>query len=264
MKSHQMRTFPIRRVVEHSSDTRTFSFDAPFDAVPGQFVSLWLPGVDEKPYSVSELHDSVMEITVCGVGPFSNKMLECKVGDRVGIRGPFGNGFALRDHMLLVGGGMGLAPMYFLARSLRRAGHSYRILAGARSAEKIVFLNDFRDMGAEFATDDGSIGHHGIVTDVLTSLLESGPASSIAACGPELMLTALRDVLEPTRHHYQFALERYMKCGIGICGSCCLDGNGARVCVEGPVFNRRALESVTDLGLPHRTAAGLRGRSSKS
>lgn len=258
MKSHQMKTFPIVSVQKLNDTTATFVFDAPFDAVPGQFVNVWLPGADEKPFSLSDLHRGRLEITVCAVGPFTRRLLECRPGDRLGIRGPFGNGFSVRDHMLLVGGGMGLAPLHFLARRLQRAATPFNMLAGARTAGQIIFRDRFEVLGASFATDDGSAGHAGPVTELLPEALCRIPLAGVCACGPEAMLAAVRDICDSHATNYQLVLERYMKCGIGVCGSCCLDDSGLRVCVEGPVFGRSDLAGVTELGQPHRDAAGCR------
>ena len=103
-----------------------------------------------------------------------------------------------------------------------------------------------------------SLGVKGLVTEPVKSVLAQGNIDCIYACGPEGMLVALLDLAEEYDVDCQFALERYMKCGIGLCGSCCLDGPGSRVCVEGPVFSRDQLSRITEFGKPHRGPTGAR------
>ena len=105
LPSHAMRSQPIRQVATHSAELKSFLFEQTFDAEPGQFVMLWIPGLDEKPFSVSDVWDGKIEITAKAVGPFSRALMDCKPGDRLGLRGPFGRGFRPRGRGLVVAGG---------------------------------------------------------------------------------------------------------------------------------------------------------------
>lgn len=253
-----LRAMRILRVIEHSPDTRSFVLPAPFLAsLPGQFVFAWLPGQGEKPFSISEHYDGELELTVKALGPFSRAMMGLEPGDLLGIRGPYGSHFEVSGHAVLLGGGIGIAPIRFLAHQLERAGRSAAILLGARNVEEHVFIDDFERLGARFATDDGSFGHHGLVTDLLHDLpMVSG--TTLCACGPEPMLVGVRRIASDLELGLQLSLERYMKCGLGICGQCCMDGSGVRCCVEGPVLDARQLAGVTELGQPHRDSTGRR------
>ncbi len=254
-----MQSFRIRRVVSHSHANFSLYFDPVFHVDPGQFVHIWLPGVDEKPFSVSDLTEKNMEITVRAVGPFTRALQLCKEGDRVGLRGPFGNRFHPAPDALLVGGGIGLAPIRFLARRCRAQGIPFRLLAGVRTASDLIFPEEYSADGATIvASDDGSIGRKGIVTDFLPDLVKMGRISCIHSSGPEPMLLALRERALALGIPVQLSFERYMKCGIGICGQCCLDGSGIRLCVEGPVLSETQIAGVTEWGLPHRSASGRR------
>ena len=258
--SDLMKTYPVLRIIEHSPTVKSFYFERMMDALPGQFVNVWLPGLDEKPFSVSALGDDWMEISVKAYGPFSSAMMELKPGDRVGIRGPFGHGFSLQNDALLVGGGIGIAPLRLLAQVLSGQGLRFVSLLGATNKSELIFAKDFerRSERCFFTTDDGSMGKKGLVTDDVLQIISDRHIRFVYAAGPEIMFVKLKELLDPLGIDYEFTLERYMKCGIGICGQCVLDGSGARVCVEGPVFNRQALTEVTDLGLPHRDASGKR------
>lgn len=257
-KSHRMHTFPIRKVVTHHARLKSFYFEQTFPIVPGQFVNLWLPGVDEKPFSVSNCHDGLIEITVKAVGPYTHALLQCEPGALIGIRGPFGHGFKEQDATLVVGGGMGIAPLRYLVQSLQRSPLRYWAICGARTREELIFLPEWEVARTSFATDDGSFGEHASAVQLMRPLLEREHVSSICACGPEPMLLAVRALADECHVPFQLSFERYMKCGIGICGSCCLDGSGIRVCNEGPVLTALDLAEVTELGVPHRDASGRR------
>lgn len=253
-----MQTRSLRRVVRHHEKMASFYFDRPFDIAPGQFVNLWLPNIDEKPFSASNLTDDELEITICAVGPFTQAMMDTRPGEMIGIRGPFGRGYDVRGPALLVGGGMGIAPLRFLANHLANAGVPFSFAAGARSSTDIPFADELAAQGTCFATDDGSRGTAGQVTAILVDRLVPQRFDTLCGCGPEGLLIALKNLAETHDLHYQLAFERYMKCAIGICGQCCLDGSGIRVCTEGPVLGPDQLSQVTDLGLPHRGPSGLR------
>ncbi len=252
------RALPVLRVIEHSPDTRSFVLPAPFPAsLPGQFVFAWLPGLGEKPFSISEQHAGEIELTVKALGPFSRAMMQLEPGDKLGLRGPYGSAFELLGSAVLLGGGIGIAPIRFLARQLERAGRAAPILLGARSVEEHVFIDDFERLGARFATDDGSFGHHGFVTELLHDLPLTSD-TTLCACGPEPMLLGVRRIASDLAIPVQLSMERYMKCGLGICGQCCMDGTGVRCCVEGPVLDDALLGGITELGQQHRDGTGRR------
>ncbi len=249
---------PVLRIVQHGPDSWSYTLPSPFEqALPGQFVFAWLPGLGEKPFSISELHEGEIELTVKALGPFSRAMSELQPGDLLGLRGPYGSHFRGDGPMVLLGGGIGIAPIRFLARWLERQGRDFHVLLGARTAKEHVFVDDFRRMGARFATDDGTLGHHGFVTDLLRDL-PTDHATTLCACGPEPMLVGVRRIAEDLDLGVQLSMERYMKCGLGICGQCCMDGSGARCCVEGPVFDRAQLADIDELGMKHRDGTGRR------
>jgi dihydroorotate dehydrogenase electron transfer subunit len=256
MPDARMQTFQVVRVVEHTPLLKSFYFKAPFEAQPGQFVNLWIPGVDEKPFSISDMFDGLLELSVKAIGPFTRRLMEVRAGDWLGIRGPYGTSFRVEESGVLAGGGIGLAPLKFLARRMREAGFKARTVVGLRSRSDLIFPDQFE--GCDLASEDGSIGARGIITDLLEPLLEREPPRMLYAAGPERMLVAILEIARRRQIPTQVSLERYMKCGIGLCGQCCLDGTGFRVCVEGPVFDSDKLEGVTDLGEPHRLASGRR------
>lgn len=258
LPSHEMHSLPIKQVVFHADGLKSFLFEQTFAAEPGQFVMLWIPGLDEKPFSVSDVRDGKIEITAKAVGPFSQALMERKPGDRLGLRGPFGRGFRPRGRGLVVGGGMGIAPLRYLVHRLERDGMEFKTVLGARSAQELMFADDFARLEAQFATDDGSLGKQCLVTSLAARLCAEGAFDVIYGCGPEPMLVALKKLADRAGADCQLSLERHMKCGIGVCGSCCVDGSGICICREGPVLDRAELDLVADFGLPHRDATGAR------
>jgi dihydroorotate dehydrogenase electron transfer subunit len=259
------QTVKIVEIVQETRAVKTFVLDAALpDAGPGQFVMLWLPNADEKPISIAA--PNPLTLTVARVGPFSIALHNCRVGDHVGWRGPFGRPFSLCSEKLalLVGGGYGGAPLHFLAsQALHKGIPAERIVValGARRQDHLIFIDRFRALGLEplIATDDGSVGYKGYVTDAAVNYLESHPLDQmpvIYGCGPERMLVALYHIARERGLEAQLSVERYMKCGFGICGQCAMDG--LLVCIDGPVLTADQLDGVRDFGRFHRSTTGRR------
>jgi dihydroorotate dehydrogenase electron transfer subunit len=160
-----------------------------------------------------------------------------KVGDFIGIRGPYGNGFALPGHkILLVGGGVGIAPMRALAHYGEK---DFASIMGAQTKEEIFFKDYFPDL--HICTDDGSEGEKGFTTVIADRLLGEQKFDAVAACGPEIMLKFLYQICGKHNVPMFFSMERWMKCGTGLCGHCAIDPTGWRVCKEGPIADRSVL-----------------------
>jgi dihydroorotate dehydrogenase electron transfer subunit len=259
------QTGKIVKIIEETRAVKTFVVDGALpNAKPGQFVMLWLPNVDEKPISIAA--PKPLTLTIARVGPFSMALHDCSVGDYVGWRGPFGRPFQLHPESpaIFVGGGYGSAPLYFLATvalpSIIPVEH-ITVALGARRQEQLVFADHFRTLGLDplIATDDGSVGYKGYVTDAVVNHLETHHADQtpvIYGCGPEGMLVALYRIARERGIEAQLSVERYMKCGFGLCGQCAMDG--LLVCLDGPVLTLDQLDGVHDFGHYHRSATGRR------
>jgi len=220
----------ITEIVEETPSVRTLYFMEPLAFRAGQFVMVWVPGVDEVPMALS----SPCSITVQKVGEATAALCSLQEGDLLGIRGPFGNGFPDDGRILAVAGGVGAAPL----RPLVMGGRVDTLLLGGRSADELLFRHELSGAARLLlATDDGSAGHHGFVTDLLAREDPAG-YDRICVCGPERMMHAVLCTLDRLgiAGRGSFSLHRYMKCGIGLCGSCCIDPDGLRVCRDGPVF----------------------------
>jgi len=222
-------------VITENIRTRTLILDARVEATPGQFVMLWLPGLDEKPFSLVDIDP--LTVTVARVGPFTTALHCLAPGGRVWFRGPFGHGFEIEgERLLLVGGGYGAAPLHFLARRALAAGCQVTVALGARTAIELLFVNRFHQQGIELhlTTEDGSVGQQGLVTAVVEPLLAAGTVDALYACGPHGMLRALEALCRQFQVPGQLSWEAHMRCGIGLCGSCVHDGR--LLCVDGPVL----------------------------
>jgi len=183
---------------------------------------VWLPGIDEFPMSISRIGD-ISSITVLRKGEGTGALLSLAEGAVFSIRGPFGNGFS--EHhgkKTLMAGGIGIASL------LPLIAEGDRVFMGARSAEYLPFLGEIKTLGArtEIATDDGSLGFRGTVVDLFLTHKGEG---KVFACGPMPMLRSLYD----KGIKAEASLESYMKCAVGICDSCTI--NGFTVCRDGPV-----------------------------
>ena len=240
----------------------TITFPVSLGAKPGQFVMVWLPGGEEIPMSVALDDGKNLRITFFAVGNTTTAMAKLKKGDLLGLRGPFGTSYAWEEgqHLMLVAGGYGAAPMYFAAAEASKDGCTLDVIIGARGKEHLLYVEECRKLPrttVHIATDDGSEGQKGYNVEVLKMLVEGGAKpDGVFACGPERMLKAVSDFTAERKIPCQLSLERYMKCGYGLCGNCTVDPLGIRLCVEGPVVPNETARAITEFGVYHRDGLG--------
>jgi len=236
----------VRKVVEENKETRTIFLEEGMPgAIPGQFVMVWLPRVDEKPFALSYLNGEAA-VTVQRKGKFSEGIFRLKKGDYVGVRGPYGNGFDVEcSKPCIIAGGIGIAPLAPLAEKLAKK--KPVIIMGAGSEGKLIFRKRLEKIGkVEYATDDGSCGKKCFASDVLEGVIKREGIDVVYGCGPEMMLKKVFEICKKRKVECRLSLERYMHCGFGVCGSCAIDGY--RVCVDGPVFSSKQLSKMTEFG----------------
>jgi dihydroorotate dehydrogenase electron transfer subunit len=222
---------------------------------PGQFYMLtagerWGGGADERPFlpraiSVLRRHeDGTLDFLFEDVGPGTRRLCELRAADGLWLVGPLGVGFRPPEQdrrPLLVGGGVGIAPLAIWQDAL---GASALVLLGFRDREHAEGAGLLRD--AHVATDDGSTGHQGLVTDLLRAELGRDPRVTVYACGPPPMLEAVRALCAAEGVPAQLALESGMACGFGACFGCVVPTRAGyvRLCVDGPVLDAADLELV--------------------
>ncbi len=239
---------------------------------PGQFAMLaaverWGGGESDRPYvprafSIARQRDGESHFLLEDVGPGTRRLCELRAGERLWALGPLGRGFTAPEdgrRALLVGGGVGIAPLAILQDALSdAAGTAVRPGADATArADATTVLLGFRDAAraagaallsdACVATDDGSVGHHGLVTELLDDELRRDPHAVVYACGPAPMLEGVRAMCEQRDVPAQLALEAGMACGFGACFGCVVPRRGGgylRVCVDGPVIDAAELDRV--------------------
>ena len=253
----------IAELKRESSDVKTFTFHSQGiakESAPGQFVMVWNPGVDEIPISIAHASpEGEVELAIADVGDCSHSLHQKHAGDLVGLRGPYGVGFALRgESICMVAGGYGAAPLRFAATKAKELDKHVVVLEGAKSSAELLYVNEFRDLGCDVkvATEDGSEGYKGLVTELFEALLASGEEfEQVLTCGPERMLKRVCELTRREKIPTQVSVERIIKCGCGACGAC--DLGGYLVCKDGPVFDAEALES-TEFGRWKREKSGKR------
>ena len=250
----------ITKTITETPTIKTFIFPWKIteNIHPGQFVMVW-DLKTEKPMTISVIdkQKNQMVITVRKAGPFTNNMYNnINEGDYIGIRGPYGHGFELEGYkkILAVGGGSGIASL----APLNEYYDNIEFLSAASTKEELVFKDRFKQIKntVHVSTDDGTYGYKGFSTGLAEELLEVGNYDIIIACGPEIMSYKIYELSQKYDIDCQISLDRYMKCGLGICGQCCIDEPGYRVCVEGPVFDKKQLQELTEFGKYRRDASG--------
>lgn len=223
-------------------------------AHPGQFVMVQTSsGLDpllRRPFSIHQIDgQGHLQILFKVIGKGTRQLAAIGAGDWVSLLGPLGKGFVIDSsgEACLVGGGMGGAPMLFLASRIRQHSDAVlRVILGARNrAELEPLVPDFEKLGAEVltATDDGSYGHHGLVTDVFRKI-DLPPTVPVYCCGPRPMMAAIAHLCRGPGRRCQVSVETVMACGMGACLGCAvpLKGGGfAHVCSDGPVFEAQSL-----------------------
>lgn len=243
----------ITETIEHNENLKSFRIDKDMYPQPGQFAMIWLPeyqeehkfincdgeevveACNEKPISFSNYD----EFTVRKVGHFTDELFKKEKGDKMHVRGPFGNNFDQgtthnSEYKVLIGGGCGIAPMLF---DLVYDCSTAKAVFAADSKKSIPYLENLVKENSEdlvIVTEDGSYGEKGLITDIEIPKVAN---ARYHICGPEIMMkfTAEKLVKEGVKEDKIYlSMERYMKCAVGICGNCAFDGY--RVCADGPVF----------------------------
>jgi dihydroorotate dehydrogenase electron transfer subunit len=245
-------------VFKENRSVSTLTFADPENAHPGQFVMVWVPGVDEIPMSIS-INGEKKGMTIKAIGEATDALNNLSLGDKIGIRGPYGTYFKPRTkNILVVAGGIGIAPILPFIEGHQKDDIQIIVALGAVTKEELVFEERLKGKCKELhvATDDGSFGYHGFVTDLAMDIAKKNNIEEILTCGPEIMMVKMVEFAQNNNLKIQASLERYMKCGVGICDSCAIDG--FHICRDGPVFSEDVLFKLNDLGQFKRDVCGRR------
>ena len=250
----------IIKIKDETPDTKTFKINMPISFKPGQFVELSVFGYGEAPISISGGDTKSMDLTIRAVGNLTKKIYRMNVGEYVGIRGPFGNGWplekALGKNILIVAGGVGLAPLKSLIDYLCLNREKYKeitLLYGAKKPSLILFKYKFKEWDEYINSlltvdepDEKWDGYVGVVTNLFKHINNMDDAFTFM-CGPPIMMKYASIILlnygfSPDKIY--LSLERNMRCGIGICGHCTI--GSVYVCRDGPVFSLSELMNLVE------------------
>ncbi|MHA1986723.1 MAG: dihydroorotate dehydrogenase electron transfer subunit [Promethearchaeota archaeon] len=277
MTENIIRTVAIINSIDECEDIKTITFNMKEENInyitpkPGQFIMIWVPGVDEIPMSISNCDkNGNWSITVKKVGECTNALYNLKKGDFIGVRGPLGNWFELPEeeskNIFLIGGGIGMAPLRFLTQELYKHNFRFILIQGAKVKSELMFTAQFQMLDKNstdifYCTEDGSYGTEGIVTEAFERILETYSKrlrsnAIVYTCGPEKMIYAIYEKCEQWKIELHASLERIMRCGCGLCGLCAIDPLGLLVCKDGPVFKTESLKEMEDFGKYKRDFTG--------
>ncbi len=249
-------------IKQENPSVKTFYFDYPLGSKAGQFVMMWIPGVDQKPFSIAYDTGKRFGLSIFAVGAMTQKLFELKVGSRVGITGPYGTTFSVKPktHYIMVAGGYGAGPLGMLAEELRDSNSTIDFCVGARNKDLLLFekrVSKLPYVNLHVATNDGSRGHQGFVTEILEKCLAKKTKNTlVVTCGPELMEKKVLDICNAHKADCEISIERFMKCGFNVCGQCCVDDAGLTMCTQGPVVDRATANQITEFGKCHRDKSG--------
>lgn len=239
----------IKKKVRETPTVFSMYFDWEVDVLPGQFVMVWVPGYSEIPMTVATVDNSKC-ITVKVYGKTTERLAQFEKGDTLYLRGPYGKPFtADKGEKLLIGGGSGMASLRSLIDEKATG------IIAAKTGEEILFENEFSPGKAICVTEDGSKGIKGLVMEGIKTV-DLTKFNSIYVCGPEMMMKSVFEMLKDKDLNVEFSFERSMKCGIGLCDSCSIDG--LQVCKDGPTFNLNDVRKMYEFGRTKLLASGKR------
>jgi dihydroorotate dehydrogenase electron transfer subunit len=236
----QIQIERIEQIVHENESVKTFFIRGINDPRPGNYLMVWIPGSGQIPLSISSFKNGLCGFTVKRVGDTTAAMHNLSEGDLIGITGPLGTSFSIRGERIgLVSGGIGIAPLLYLAIEARRMGKKIYAICGFERSEDIIFEDVLNGLLDELVITTGEK----TPIDILADYHARKRFDHIYSCGPEMMMKRVFDFARSYHLGAAFSIERIIKCGMGICGACSIPG-GFRVCKEGPVFDLDDMERV--------------------
>lgn len=244
IKKESMEIISIQPIAKDSIEMKLRNSYISKNAIPGQFLHIAVPGHTlRRPISIAAVDENEQTVTILFkvVGDGTTRLAALRAGERIDVLGPNGNGFPINDlqpsqTVLLIGGGIGVPPLYFLAMELNKRGINLQFILGFQSKEFMFYEKEFEALGETYiVTNDGSYGNKGLVTD---SIEHVAPFDRYYSCGPYPMLEAVKRQLGHKEGYLSF--EERMGCGIGACYACVVPMNDKygykKICHDGPVF----------------------------
>jgi dihydroorotate dehydrogenase electron transfer subunit len=267
LKNNELRIVKLKKVKKETPTVKTLIFHDEKCALakPGQFIMIWIPNIDEIPMSIALTNkNGLVTIAVKKVGDATEALHNLTSKDKIGVRGPYGTFFTNYlnvKEVIIAAGGTGIAPLMNVIKDLSVFKKKAKIIFGAENKQELLFLKEIKKLTLNKpflkfipATIDGS---YGVKSDVATIVEKETERfhGQILTCGPESMIYKIFKLCIKKNMKLQASLERIMKCGVGICGSC--DLAGFRVCKDGPVFNIQSMKLMKEeLGFYKRSFSG--------
>jgi dihydroorotate dehydrogenase electron transfer subunit len=242
------RAVRIKRVDNECTDIMSILFEDEEikKAKPGQYIMVWIPGLDEIPMSISAMDlDGLSRITVRAMGCATRTLISMKKDEKIGVRGPLGNSYNLISRRpIFVAGGSGMASLMPLFEEFLKRKVKPMVMLGARSDDQLLFVKRLEELceNLVISTDDGSRGLTGYASDYAARFVEKRDFDMVYTCGPEKMMAKVFYIAERNDIPVQASLERYIKCAVGLCGSCAI--GPYRVCKDGPIFNSMMIRNT--------------------
>lgn len=214
---------------------------------PGQFIQIKISEENNpllrRPFSINNINFSCIDIIYKIVGKGTKILSQKKIGEYLDILGPLGQGFKIPKEsykIILVGGGYGISPLYFLGKELKNKNFDFKVIISAKNKALLICKNDFKKIGVKtyLTTENGSIGKKGLATDLLKNLLNHSDKFLVYACGPISMLKCVVEICKEYLAECQVSLETIIACGLGACFGCTINTKDGYklVCKDGPVF----------------------------
>ncbi|MBS3122448.1 dihydroorotate dehydrogenase electron transfer subunit [Candidatus Woesearchaeota archaeon] len=241
------KTVQIVDIIKHNNDVITISLGGSLNILPGQFIFVWLPNIEEKPFAVVNVEKHLFSFTAVKRGVFTSALFNLKKGMWLGYRGPYGKGFTpvKNKNVCIIAGGIGMAALCLLYNQLIKD-NNVKLIYGAKNKEGLVFKQNICNDHLCLCTDDGSEGRKAFTTQLFEEILLKEKFDFVYTCGPEIMMKQVADLCAKHNIPCEASLERMMSCGFGVCGKCAI--NNQLVCLDGPVFNAQQLTQLKEFG----------------
>jgi len=260
---YEPKKYKLLDVIPQTEDNTLFRIKTKLNPQPGQFVEVSIPGIGEAPISSASYSNKLLDLNVRTVGAVTENLMEFKKGEKIHLRGPYGNGYPMDKYkgknLILIGGGCGVAPLRGILEYVDAHRMDYKdifIFFGFRTPGDILFKDEISNWNKNyhmFLSVDQAVGDNpfncpvGFVTQILTDTDIPSKDSEILICGPPIMITKTVEVLKTkgfTDEQVWVSLERNMKCSTGKCGHCMI--HGKYVCLDGPVFRYDEVKDIDE------------------